>query len=156
MCDKHDFMFDVDRAYEDQLVSALEASPQHSVREPESPRAPGVYLLYRDGLPVYVGKAKSLRNRIRDHLRKIDGRDGIEVDQVTCRFLTISRLWEVARAEEVLISRFSPEWNGIAGFSMHAPGQGRPACQAMSTSGTGCFHLRANWCDVTRPLRRRA
>jgi hypothetical protein len=29
MCDRHAFQFDVDKAYEDQLVSVLEASPEH-------------------------------------------------------------------------------------------------------------------------------
>ena len=45
---------------------------------------------------------------------------------MTCGFLTINRLWEVARAEDALIRRIKPEWNGISGFSMHAPGAGRP------------------------------
>ena len=126
MCDRHDFVFDIDRAYEDQLLSVLEDSPQHPIQEPDAPRVFGVYVLYLNNSPVYVGQARNLRNRLRDHSRKIDGRDGISVQDVTCRFLTIARLWEVARAEEVLIARYEPEWNGIPGFSMHAPGRGRP------------------------------
>ena len=126
MCDKHIFAFDIDKAYEDQLISVLGTSPEHPIQEPEAPRTLGVYVLYRDTTPVYVGQARGLRNRLRDHLRKIQGRNGISAEQVTCRFLIIARVWEVARAEEVLMSRFEPEWNGIPGFSMHAPGQGRP------------------------------
>ena len=126
MCENHNFAFDVDRAYEDQLVAVLEASPSHLIASPEAPRTFGVYVLYLNGAPVYAGQARSLRNRLRDHLRKIEGRQGIDPEQVTCKYLTIARLWEVARAEEVLIARFAPEWNGIPGFSMHAPGQGRP------------------------------
>ena len=126
MCENHDFAFDVDKAYEDQLTDVLEASPTHPVETPDAPRSFGVYVLYWDGVPVYVGQARNLRNRLRDHLRKIQGRRGITVEEVTCKYLTIARLWEVARAEEVLISRFEPEWNGIPGFSMHAPGRGRP------------------------------
>jgi len=126
MCDHHTFHFDVDQAYEDQLGSALEASPEHPLAEPEAGRQPGVYVLFRRGLPVYVGQARELRSRLRDHLKKVEHRMGITPDEVTCRFLAIARMWEVARAEDVLIRRYNPEWNGIPGFSMHVPGRGRP------------------------------
>lgn len=126
MCDQHNFAFDVDQAYEDQLVAVLEASPTHPIDAPQALQTFGVYVLYWDGITVYVGQAWNLRDRLRDHLRKIQGRQGISVSDVTCRYLTIAPLWEVARAEDVLISRFEPEWNGIPGFSSHAPGRGRP------------------------------
>ena len=126
MCEQHNFTFDVDRAYEDQLAAVLEASPTHPIDAPQAPQTFGVYVLYWDGVTVYVGQARNLRNRLRDHLRKIQGRQGINVADVTCKYLTIARLWEVARAEDVLITRFEPEWNGIPGFSSHAPGRGRP------------------------------
>jgi len=126
MCDLHSFQFDVDKAYEDQLVSALETSPEHPLSAPEAPLQPGVYVLFRGGSPVYVGQARSLRSRLRDHLKKIVNREGITVEEVSCRFLTIGKMWEVARAEDALIRRYEPEWNGISGFSMHVPGRGRP------------------------------
>lgn len=126
MCDRHAFHFDVDRAYEDQLVCALENSPEHPLSAPEAGRQHGVYVLYRRGTPVYVGQARDLRSRLRDHLKKIENRRGISVEEVSCRYLVIERMWEVARAEDVLIRRYKPEWNGIPGFSMHVPGRGRP------------------------------
>lgn len=126
MCDRHGFQFDVDKAYEDQLVSVLEASPEHPLSAPEAPRQPGIYVLFRRGLPAYVGQARELRSRLNDHLKKIDNRKEISAAEVTCRFLTIDRMWEVARAEDALIRRYNPEWNGIPGFSMHVPGRGRP------------------------------
>ena len=126
MCENHNFAFDVDRAYEDQLTTVLEASPTHPMDAPDAPRSFGVYVIYWDGIPVYVGQARNLRSRLRDHLRKIQGRQGISMDDVACKYLTIARLWEVARAEDVLITRFEPEWNGIPGFSSHAPRRGRP------------------------------
>jgi hypothetical protein len=98
MCDRHDFHFDVDKAYEDQLVSVLEASPEHPISAPEAPHQPGIYVLFRSGLPVYVGQARKLRDRLNEHLRKIENRTGISVNEVTCRFLTIEQMWEVARA----------------------------------------------------------
>ncbi len=127
MCDRHAFHFDVDKAYEDQLVSALEASPEHPLSAPEASRQAGVYVLFRRGAGVYVGQAKDLRKRLREHLKKVENRKGITVDELTCRFLTIERMWEVARAEDALIRHYNPEWNGIPGFSMHVPGRGRPA-----------------------------
>lgn len=126
MCNRHAFHFDVDKAYEDQLLSVLETSPEHPLSEPEAPSQHGVYVLLRSGLPVYVGQAKTLRSRLNDHSKKIENRKGITVREVTCRFLTITRMWEVARAEDALIRRYNPEWNGIPGFSMHIPGRGRP------------------------------
>jgi hypothetical protein len=126
MCDRHGFQFDVDKAYEDQLVSVLEASPEHPISAPEAPVQPGIYVLFRSGLPVYVGQARRLRGRLNDHLRKIQNRDRITPAEVSCRFLTIDTMWEVARAEDALIRRYNAEWNGIPGFSMHVPGQGRP------------------------------
>jgi Eco29kI-like restriction endonuclease len=126
MCDRHTFQFDVDKAYQDQLVSALEASPEHPLSAPEAFRQPGVYVLFRSGVPVYVGQARELRSRLRDHLKKVENRQGITVDEVTCRFLTLERMWEVARAEDTLNRHYNPDWNGIPGFSMHVPGIGCP------------------------------
>lgn len=127
MCDRHAFLFDVDKAYEDQVVSVLEASPEHPLSAPEAPRQPGIYVLFRSGSAVYVGQAQELRRRLNEHLKKIENRKGITPKEVTCRFLTIERTWEIARAEDALIRRYQPEWNGIPGFSMHVPGRGRPA-----------------------------
>jgi len=126
MCDRHVFQFDVDKTYEDQLVSVLEASPKHPMSDPEALARPGVYVLFPNASPVYVGQAQALRSRLRDHLKKVENRKGISVGNVTCRFLTIDRMWEVARAEDALIKHYNPEWNGIPGFSMHVPGKGRP------------------------------
>ena len=115
MCDHHTFRFDEDKAYEDQLDSALQASPEHPLSQPEAPRQPGVYVLFRSSVPVYVGKAKDLRSRLHDYLKRAANRTGINVQEVTCRFLTIERTWEVLRAKAALIRRYVPEWNGPRG-----------------------------------------
>ena len=83
MCDQHNFQFDVDLAYGTQLLSVLEASPGHPIQAPDAPTTFGVYVIYLDGFPVYVGQARNLRNRLRDHRRKIEGREGIEIEHVT-------------------------------------------------------------------------
>ena len=92
MCDLHAFRFDVDKAYQDQLVSALEASPEHPLSAPEASRQPGIYVLIRSGSPVYVGQARELRSRLRDHRQKVEYRRGITTDEISCRFLTIERM----------------------------------------------------------------
>ena len=46
MCDLHAFQFDVDKAYEDQLVTFLEASPEHPLSTPEARRQAGEYVLF--------------------------------------------------------------------------------------------------------------
>ena len=131
MCDAHEFIFDVDRAFADQLVDVLEGSPEHPLSQPEASAKFGVYVLYRapDKKPVYVGQAVGtggVAGRLRDHLHKIQYRKNISVDEITCRYLFIRQRWEVSRAEDALIARYKPVWNGIPGFSMHVPGKGRP------------------------------
>lgn len=109
MGDHYTFQFDEDKAYEDQLVSVLEVRPERPLSAPEAPRQPGVYVLFRRGVPLYVGKAKDLRSRLNDRLRKTATRKGIDVQEITCRFVTIERMWEVLRAKAVLSQRYKPE-----------------------------------------------
>jgi len=129
MCDAHEFVFDVDSAFAHQLVVTLEASPEHPLTAPEANRKFGVYVLYENRKPVYVGQAVGIggvAGRLRDHLKKIEHRKGISVGDVTCRHLLIRQQWEVSRAETALIVKYGPTWNGIPGFSMHVAGAGRP------------------------------
>jgi hypothetical protein len=108
MCDQHVFRFDVDKAYEDQLVSALKASPGHPLSAPEASSQSGVYVLLHMGLAIHVGRARDLRSRLRDHRKTIENRKGIKVEDITCRFLTIERMWEVKRAKDAMIRHYSP------------------------------------------------
>lgn len=131
MCDKHAFAFDVDKAYADQLTGALEGSPQHPLSQPEAQATIGVYALYQSGRlqPVYVGKVDSgpgLRRRLAEHAQKIEGRENVNLADMTCPNLTVARKWEVARAEDQLIKHYHPPWNKITGFGSHIPGSGRP------------------------------
>ena len=137
MCNAHEFVFDVDKAFADQLVEVLEASPEHPLTDPDASQRIGIYVLYRvpDKKPIYVGQAVGpggVAARLRDHLKKIDHRKGISSEEMTCRYLFINQQWEVSRAESALITKYKPEWNGIAGFSMHVPGRGRPGMPAYS------------------------
>lgn len=106
MCEHHPFRFDENKAYEDQLASVLEASPEHPLSAPEAPRQPGVYVLFCSSVPVHVGKAKDLRSRLNEHSRRTANRKGINIQEFTCRFLTIERMWEVLRAKAALSQRY--------------------------------------------------
>jgi hypothetical protein len=131
VCNEHDFEFNVDAAFLDQLRAAFEGGPVHPLASHDAPAKLGVYGLYVQGglVPVYVGSATSkegIRSRLGDHRSKIRTRQNIELDHVTCRYLVIGRVWEVVHAEAVLIDYYDPPWNKLRGFGRHAPGGGRP------------------------------
>jgi excinuclease UvrABC nuclease subunit len=112
MGDNHSFRFDENKAYEDQLVSVLEASTEHPLSAAEVPRQPGVFVLFRRSEPVYVGMAKDLRSRLNRQLSKtVANRQGIDPQEITCRFLTIEKRWEVLRAKTALVRRYKPAMN---------------------------------------------
>jgi len=127
MCDKHDFFFEFDKAFTDQLMQKFEASPAHPLTEDVAPPKKGVYALYRKQSLVYAGKAlqTTLRRRLGDHTRKIAGRKNIRLKEMTCRFLLIESDWFVRAGEHALIESYEPDWN-LSGFGSHAPGRGRP------------------------------
>lgn len=127
MCDQHQFVFEFDKAYNQQLVEKFEASPQHLLTPDVAPAVKGVYALYHKGELVYVGKALSttLARRLAEHYRKIVGRQNIDAEEVICRFLTIDGDWFVRAAEDALIQHYSPLWQS-SGFGSHVPGRGRP------------------------------
>ena len=128
MCDQHQFIFEFDKAFNQQLIEKFEASPEHPLTRDVAPRLTGVYALYYRGQLVYAGKAldkTTLASRLRNHYRKIDRSQGIEVRDVSCRYLTIDRHWFVRAAEDALIQHYSPLWQG-SGFGSNVPGIGRP------------------------------
>lgn len=127
MCDQHHFIFEFDKAYNQQLIEKFEASPEHPLEPDVAPSLKGVYALYHGGGLVYAGKAlnTTLARRLAEHYRKITGRENIDVSEVSCRFLTIEGDWFVRAAEDALIQHYSPLWQK-SGFGSHVPGRGRP------------------------------
>jgi hypothetical protein len=127
MCDRHRFVFEFDRAYVDQIIRKLEESPAHPLSEHEAPSEKGVYALYRKRKLVYAGKAlqTSLKRRLTEHSKKIEGRRKITISQMTCRYLIIDSDWFVRAGEHALITTYAPAWNA-SGFGSHVPGRGRP------------------------------
>lgn len=127
MCDRHEFIFEFDRAYNQQLIEKFEASPEHPLTLDVAQPRKGVYALYHKGELVYAGKAlnTTLARRLGEHYRKIANRNNIEVSEVSCRFLIIEGDWFVRAAEDALIQHYSPLWQN-SGFGSHIPGRGRP------------------------------
>jgi hypothetical protein len=127
MCDQHQFVFEFDKAFNQQLIEKFEASPEHPLTPDVAPRMTGVYALYYRGQLVYAGKAlnTTLARRLTEHYRKIRGRRSIDASEVSCRFLTIEGDWFVRAAEDALIQHYSPLWQK-SGFGSHVPGRGRP------------------------------
>lgn len=136
----HFFEFDLDRGIRQQVVERLEISPLLPLSRGVGPAESGIYALYyRDAL-VYIGKAskgttksrRTLRARLAEHVTKIEARQNISLDEVTCRYLTFQSEWWVFAAEFALISHFVPEWN-TSGFGSKTPGKGRPGTDLIST-----------------------
>ncbi len=103
------------------------------------PRESGVYALYYRDTLVYVGKAskettrsgRTLRARLGEHVTKIMSRQNIDLDEMSCRYLTFSSEWWVFAAEYALIVHYAPTWN-YSGFGSKTPGAGRPGTNLVS------------------------
>lgn len=138
MCDKHDFFFELDKAFTGQFLEKFKASPSHALSKDVGSAKQGVYLLYRQNKAVYAGKAEkntTLKRRLNEHRKKIEGRKNISVDDMTCRFLAIDSDWFVRAGEQALMTHFAPEWNK-SGIGSHDPGVGRPGTHRKSKFDT--------------------
>jgi Eco29kI restriction endonuclease len=130
--DPHEFVFELDRAIRDQVITKLEASPQYALAQNVGPAKSGVYVLYMLTDLVYIGKAsretteseRDLRERLNEHVSKISGRKNIRLVDIKCRYLTIESDWFVWAAERALIEEYHPRWNA-SGFGNKDYGRGR-------------------------------
>jgi len=127
VCDRHEFFFEFDKAFNHQLIEKFEASPEHPLTADAAPTLKGVYALYHEGQLVYAGKAlnTTLARRLLEHYRKIAGRRNIQVTSISCRYLVVEGDWFVRAAEDALIQYYTPLWQQ-SGFGSHVPGRGRP------------------------------
>jgi len=137
--DPHEFVFELDRAIRDQVIEKLASSPIVPLVRNSAPQASGIYALYYKKSLVYVGKAsrgttvskRTLRSRLNEHVGKLEHRDNLKMEDLTCRFLTIASDWFVWAAEFALIGHFQPDWNN-SGFGSKMPGAGRPGTHRVS------------------------
>ena len=135
------FDFDLDRGIREQVVEKLEASPLHPLVKGVGPKLSGIYALYHGGgrTPVYVGKAskgttkseRTLRDRLNEHVGKLEKRQNITLSDMKCRYLTFSSEWWVFAAEFALMVHYKPEWNA-SGIGSKTPGKGRPGTDKVS------------------------
>lgn len=126
-----DFKLSITKALADQLSSALEGLTPDPLREDrlEFERRPGVYELYLNGRRVYVGKAKrSLPDRLEQHRRKLSGRLGLNIADVSFKCLYVDEDLDSASPERMLINAYAADgespWNSN-GFGNKDPGRNR-------------------------------
>jgi hypothetical protein len=137
--DQHFFDFDLDRGIREQVVEKLEASPLLSLSRGVGPTLSGIYALYYKGTLVYIGKAskgttkskRTLRDRLNEHVGKLEKRQNLVMAEVQCRYLTFDSEWWVFAAEFALIIHYDPEWNA-SGIGSKTPGIGRPGTDKIS------------------------
>jgi Eco29kI restriction endonuclease len=135
----HYFQFDLDKGIRTQVVEKLESSPAVELAKGAGPNDSGIYALYFQNELVYIGKAskgttksqRTLRARLAEHVGKLSQRIGIDLGDVTCRYLVFDSEWWVFAAEFALISHYAPEWNA-SGFGSKTPGIGRPGTDRVS------------------------
>ncbi len=88
----------------------------------------GVYVLFLEGMPVYLGKADNVHERLRQHLRKLSGRLNVDVSRLGYKALLLDKSISTAANEDVLIDLFRDNheelWNGT-GFGPKDPGRER-------------------------------
>jgi hypothetical protein len=115
-----EFKLRITKALADQLFETLgelvpTALTAEALADLVEPR-PGVYLLYLRGDLVYVGKAASnLRTRLGNHLRKLSGRSGIELRDVTFKCAYVDEDLDAAAPEKLLLKKYQADgripWN---------------------------------------------
>ncbi len=121
------FTLSITKALGDQLAAGLEEltpAPLADEHIDQLEERAGVYQLYLNGDFVYVGKAdKSLQARLRNHLKKISGRRGITLDEITFSCLYVAEDFSALAPEQLLIN--------------HHKGQGTsPGTTTASVTGT--------------------
>lgn len=130
------FSLNITEAMRGQLVNSLaELTPIQLSHENllTVDNHPGVYRLFYDGKPVYVGKAdKSLPQRLNKHLNKLGGRvdqlGGPLLDHISFYCLSIHEDLHALAPEKMLIREFKAAreaaWN-FNGFGNNDPGRER-------------------------------
>lgn len=127
-----DFRLSITKALGDQLTAALGGLGRVPLTEPNLANLaerPGVYRLYLKDDFVYVGKADvTLPGRLRNHLRKLSGRRGIDLNDVSFSCLYVDEDFSALALERLLINQYrgtgSIPWN-TNGFGNNDPGRRR-------------------------------
>lgn len=127
--DQYVFRFEVGPAILAQLLEKLQTIPLSPLSDALKGKYPGFYQLLHKKKPVYIGKtARPIGDRLREHVKKLRAREGIDLSEVECRYAFVEDPSLVDVAEGALISFFSElglaEWNQ-SGFGSKVTGYGR-------------------------------
>ena len=142
------FRFSLPRAVTEQLVEKLETMAHGALTENALEKLvelqriwktrSGVYIIYHKDKAVYVGKTNKLVERLKQHRRKLSGRQFIVLSELGFKALLLDENWSTSTNEELLIEHFKKngeaEWNN-AGFGPKDPGRNRDG------SGPSVFDL---------------
>lgn len=122
------FDLDIATAVSDQLSAFLTtlkpAALSDAAARSALPLGGGVYQLYLGQVPVYVGKAARLRQRLVQHASDLDGREGLSSDTVGFVAAELSPNWAPFGAEDILLRRERLAWQN-SGFGANDPGRNR-------------------------------
>jgi hypothetical protein len=128
------FTFDLTGALARQLEAAIPGLTQAplTLDALETVQAtPGIYQLYLRGELIYIGKAdNNLRGRLADHHKKISGRLGISIEDMSFTGLYLEGTWIPVGPEQMLIKErkkaagAEPLWN-TNGFGANDTGKER-------------------------------
>lgn len=127
--DEYVFRFEVGPAILMQLQEKLTRIPEVPMEAALQAKYPGFYQLILEERPVYIGKtSRPIGTRLREHLRKLHARVGIDLQRMTCRYAYVEDPSLVDVAEGALIAVFAPlglaDWNQ-SGFGSKVTGYGR-------------------------------
>lgn len=128
--DEFVFRFELGPAILAQLLEKLRHIPLRPITTAiDEAKHPGFYHIYLDGEPKYIGKtSRAIGQRLREHVGKLRGRQGIDIDKVGCKYAFVEDPSLIDVSEGELISYFSQhglaEWN-TTGFGSKVPGYGR-------------------------------
>lgn len=142
------FELDIAAAVTDQLGGCLDDMTPVPLSDAEAllhvPNEGGVYQLHHLEAPVYVGKAKSLQSRLRQHASDLDGRQNISRADVSFVCATLSPNWAPFGAEDILMRRASLAWQG-SGFGNNDPGEQRDTTTINEGHWDVQFPIRLDW-----------
>ena len=109
----------------------------------ENFRKQGVYVIHYENIPKYIGKANNVAERLKQHFKKLTGRQNIDPSKIGYKCLLLDNSMSTAANEDLLIEKYreihSGLWTG-QGFGPKDPGRER------DTTAPGSF-------DQSHPIR---
>jgi len=77
-----------------------------------APKNPGIYIFYHGQNPLYIGKASSLKNRLRSYLKITDFKtEALHREADALKFITLKSNIEALITESQLIKKLKPRYN---------------------------------------------